>query len=138
MKRSAIKRRSTTKRSERSEYKSDALWRGAVLLAHDFRCVACGQTNVRLIECDHIIPRSQGGLSDTDNGLPICGPLGCGFHPAKTAGEVKIDPAWLLPSQLAYLARKGWVTFDPETGEPSGRGMNHFSNVDTERANGVL
>lgn len=129
MKRSPIKRRATSKRSERSEYKSDALWRGAVLLAHGFRCVACGQENVRLIECDHIWPRSQGGLSDLDNGLPLCSELGCGAHPDKTAGKIKIDPAWLLPSQITYLARKGWVVFDPKTGEPSGRGMNHFGNL---------
>lgn len=65
-----------------------------------------------------------------ENGLPLCGefstttPGGC--HPAKTAGRLRIEPAWLTPEQVAYLARIGWVAWDDD-GHPYGRGWRHFT-----------
>lgn len=88
-------------------------------------CRACGSS--QHLELDHIKPRSQGGQSDVENGLPLCGAWGsCGAHARKTAGSLRIQKSWLDPDQIAYLDQIGWVRWDPETGEVSGNGWRHF------------
>lgn len=89
-------------------------------------CVACGL--VGHAQADHMIPRSQGGKSDVENGLPICGPYGCGAHDRKTAATLRIDPGWLTAEQIQYLEAHDWVAWD-ENGEPYGRGLRHFDKM---------
>lgn len=89
------------------------------------RCRACGA--IGSVEVDHIKPRGQGGQSDVENGLVLCGPFGCGAHDRKTASLIKIEFEWLDPDQVEYLEAQGWVTFDAVTGEPSGLGWKHFN-----------
>lgn len=110
--------------------RNDAPWRHEVMAAYGPACVSCGDT--AHVQADHMKPRSQGGPSVRPNGLPLCGefsrntPGGC--HPAKTAGRIVIDPAWLADEQIAWLAEVGWVWWD-EDGEPQGRGHKHFGRM---------
>lgn len=91
-------------------------------------CVRCGDT--RNVQADHLWPRSQGGPSVVENGLPLCGefsrntPGGC--HPMKTAGTIVIEPTWLTWQQILWLADVGWVKWGPD-GQPYGRGWKHFA-----------
>jgi hypothetical protein len=73
------------------------------------------------MEVDHLQPRSQGGASVVENGLPLCR----GHHAAKTAGRLRIDRGWLDPDQVAWLAEVGWVRWQAD-GQPQGRGWRHF------------
>jgi 5-methylcytosine-specific restriction endonuclease McrA len=51
------------------------------------RCEECGHRHARL-QCDHIIPRSQGGGHATGNLRMLCAGSGtCKCHEAKTAQE---------------------------------------------------
>jgi hypothetical protein len=110
-------------RRQRSQFTTEADWRRVCLDRYGERCrAACQLGWFVVIELDHIKPRSQGGLNDVENGLPLCSH----HHKLKTDSKLKIDPAWLEPEQIEYLARVGWVSFDPITGEPSGEGWKHF------------
>ena len=115
------------KRSHRR--RNDGPWRQQCLDLYGPRCKACGSTEV---EIDHIIPRSQGGASDVENGLVLCGQwsptVPGGHHGLKTAGRLLIDPAWLTAEQRAYLALQGWVDWD-RYGRPFGRGFKHFGPI---------
>lgn len=114
--------RSTKKR------RNDSGWRAEVMEVHGEVCASCGDT--AHVQADHLWPRGQGGPSDVRNGLPLCGefsrntPGGC--HPAKTNGTIVIEPAWLRPEQIEWLAEVGWVAWD-EDGQPYGRGWRHFA-----------
>lgn len=120
-------RRRVTKRQAYSEFTSDAAWREALTEWLSGRCGVPGCLSVT-VQADHIIPRSQGGLSDLYNGWLICP----AHHESKTSGVLMIDPAWLRPEHHAYLAGHGWVEWshiDPGfPGEwlPVGRGWRHF------------
>lgn len=113
--------RSTKKR------RNDSGWRKEVMELHGEVCARCGDTNH--VQADHLWPRGQGGPSHVMNGLPLCGefsrntPGGC--HPQKTASTIVIEPEWLLPEQIAWLAEVDWVAWD-EDGQPHGRGWKHF------------
>lgn len=117
-----------SKRQARSEFSSDSVWRAAVMEWLGERCAVpgCGLSNT--IQCDHLIPRSQGGLSDLFNGWPLCSV----HHAEKTDGILKIDPAWLRAEHIVYLGRHDWVAWSvpnpkwPEQVSPSGRGWRHF------------
>jgi hypothetical protein len=52
---------------------------------------------------DHLIPRAQGGPSVVENGLPLCRV----HHSLKTAHDLLVDPAWLDPDQIQWLADQG-------------------------------
>lgn len=135
--RKPIKRRRHTRRAERSEYQSEAMWRGAVMMAGGWRCAGCGYNVTRYLEADHIIPKSAGGLNDVANGLVACGEFGsCRLHPRKTASEPMIITREMLrDDQVAYLSEKGWVEWVPEgvtSGDqhvmtPTGPGWKHFA-----------
>lgn len=120
-------RRSGRGRSSKKK-RNDSGWRKEVMALHGERCAACGDTNH--VQADHMWPRSQGGPSHVLNGLPLCGefsrntPGGC--HPKKTAGTMVIQPEWLLPEQIEWLAEVGWVAWDDQ-GQPYGRGWKHFA-----------
>lgn len=107
--------------------RNDAGWRAECEAKRGLVCRGCGDTNH--VQMDHIWPRSQGGPSVVENGLPLCGefsrntPGGC--HPAKTAGRIVIEFSWLDPDQVAWLAAVGWVAWDAD-GQPRGRGWRHF------------
>ena len=68
--------------------------RQRVALAHNYRCAACGLLLMpgRLPDgrsrwqCDHVIPREQGGSNDESNLQPLC-TVPC--HEAKSAEEAK-------------------------------------------------
>lgn len=108
---------------------NDGPWRNACIERYGEVCRSCGDT--AHVQMDHVIPKSQDSTAraDVENGLPLCGefsrntPGGC--HPKKTRSELRFDPRWFEPEQIAYFARKGWVAWDAE-GQPFGRGMNHF------------
>lgn len=108
---------------------NDAPWRNACIEIYGHACISCG--DVGNVEMDHIIPKSQDktARADVENGLPLCGafsrttPGGC--HPAKTAGTLRFEFWWFTATQITYLAKKGWVSWDSD-GEPHGRGMKHF------------
>lgn len=105
--------------------RNDAPWRRAVLARYGGVCAACGHGRVEYLECDHLKPRSQGGQSDVENGLPLCGPWGGNdCHARKTAGQLKIRKDWLAADQLQYLRDIGWVWWTD--GEVYGPGRNHF------------
>jgi hypothetical protein len=107
--------------------RNDARWGIACRELYGTRCVVCGDANT---EMDHIIPRSQGGPSVLENGLPLCGAWSStvdgGHHGMKTAGALKIKHEWLTPAQVEFLSKSGWVTWD-ENGQPVGRGWRHFA-----------
>lgn len=100
--------------------RNDSAWRAAVLDMYGEWCLACGRYGA--VEIDHIIPRSQGGRSDRENGAPLC--RDC--HYAKTCGTLQYEPEWLLWPTIEYLADNGWVAWDAD-GEPYGRGLRHFT-----------
>lgn len=68
--------------------------RERVALAHGFRCAACQLVLMpgKLADgrskwqCDHVVPREQGGSNDESNLQPLC-TVPC--HEAKTAEEAK-------------------------------------------------
>lgn len=83
---------------------------------------------------NHIQPRSQGGKSVVENGMPMCGAwsktVDGGHHGQFTAGTLAIAYEWLTEQQRAYLARVGWVDWD-ENGKPHGNGWRHFKEKRT-------
>lgn len=98
--------------------RNDAPWRAACLEAWGHSCVACGAAPVQM---DHIMPRSQGGPSVVENGLPLCPTC----HWKKTAGTMVIEYHWLARQQVDWLAEAGWVEWDKD-GLPKGRGFRRF------------
>lgn len=111
--------------------RNDGPWREECLTRRGAYCRACGpftqfvdsngQPRGRRLEVDHIWPRSQGGPSVVENGLPLCE----SHHADKTASRIVIEPGWLDPDQARWLASVGWVAWDG-AGQPYGRGMKHF------------
>ena len=69
---------------------------------------------------DHVIPRSQGGPSVVENGLPLCGPFGNGCHDLKTAHRLLIEQSMLDVDQIQWLADSGHVWWLPD-GSVAGR-----------------
>ncbi len=60
--------------------------RKRVALRHSYRCAGCGRLLLpRQWECDHIVPREQGGSNDESNLQSLCVPC----HQAKTAREAE-------------------------------------------------
>lgn len=61
--------------------------RERVALRHGYRCAGCGRLLLpRQWECDHIVPREQGGSNDESNLQPLCTDP---CHKAKTAREAE-------------------------------------------------
>lgn len=131
MRRAMERRRSRVrevKPKKRRPRRNDSRWRAECVAARGEMCRSCGDTSH--VQMDHIMPRSQGGPSVVENGLPLCGdfsrntPGGC--HAKKTAGTMLIEPDWLGADQVEWLAEVGWVWWDDD-GEPHGRGWKHFA-----------
>ena len=100
--------------------RNDGPWRAECLAKRGTYCRSCG--SVLNVQMDHIKPRSQGGKSVVENGLPLC--VVC--HEAKTESRLQIRREWLDPDQIAWLAAEGWVTWDVH-GQPCGEGWKHFA-----------
>lgn len=110
--------------------RNDGPWRNEVLEKRGAYCRSCGESQD--LQIDHVMPRSQGGQSDVENGLVLCGPWSKaspwpnGCHQAKTEKRMTIEYDWLDPDQVEYLALKGWVSWN-EQGEPGGHGCRGFA-----------
>jgi 5-methylcytosine-specific restriction endonuclease McrA len=115
---SAAARKKPEKPSPR---RNDGPWRRECIEARGERCRRCLST--RWVQMDHMWPKSQGGPSVVENGLPLC--RAC--HAMKTESRIVIEPDWLDSDQVEWLADVGWVLWDSLTGEPSGRGWKHFA-----------
>lgn len=124
------------RRRPRSTRRNDGPWRAECVDAYGEWCRNClGTKNVQM---DHVWPRSQGGPSVVENGLPLCGPFGNGCHDQKTAGALQFQRSWFTERQVAWLAEVGWVAWDDD-GQPRGRGWKHFAPAlgrDAERKGG--
>lgn len=110
-------------RKPKKQYRppNDSLWRQQCIAARGETCRSCGTS--QWIQMDHICPKSQGGKSEVENGMPLCQEC----HRRKTDSEILTEWAWLDPDQLVYLAQIGWVDWG-EKGEPHGRGWKHFAS----------
>lgn len=106
--------------------KQSQAWAEAVRDLYGPWCIICGFAD---IELDHIQPKSQGGLYEPGNGVPVCSwrsvTIPGGHHLAKTEGRLKYSPEILLPVTIEYLAAAKWVAWDAD-GQPYGRGWRHF------------
>lgn len=119
--------RAKTRRLQQSEFSTDADWRRAIEQHFGAWCQVCGST--RDLEADHIMPRSQGGLSDLGNGMLLCRKC----HAAKTAGRLKIAMSVLFTVQVQWLEDHDWVRWAVD-GVARGRGCRHF----LDRAESVI
>ena len=107
--------------------RNDAQWREDCLMRRGAFCRACGYSVAMHLQIDHMKPRSQGGRSDVENGLVLCGPFGkCDAHRRKTERSMLIERDWLDRDQVEYLDEIGWVRWN-EDGEPEGYGMKGFA-----------
>lgn len=109
--------------------RNDAPWRAEVIALRGRYCRACG--TFRLLQCDHVKPRSQGGKSVVENGMMLC--THC--HLRKTERSMLIEFEWLDADQIVYLAEIGWVDWD-EDGQPFGNGMRGYAPLDERSRNG--
>ncbi|MCA1695668.1 MAG: HNH endonuclease [Actinobacteria bacterium] len=110
--------------------RNDSQWRTQCLELRGAWCRACG--GARDVQVDHLIPRSQGGPSITQNGLILGGAFGCGCHDRKTAHTLLIQRDWLDPDQIEWLAQEGharWL----EDGTVGGRHCTLFAELTTRR-----
>lgn len=98
--------------------RNDGPWRRECIAAYGEWCRKCGKREVQM---DHMIPRSQGGKSVVENGLPLCPE----HHQMKTDSQMVIEYRWLTSAQRAFLASERWVDWDDD-GQPFGRGHKHF------------
>lgn len=109
--------------------RNDGPWRRDVLALRGEWCRSCGDSAD--LQIDHVQERSQGGASDVENGLVLCGPWSrvtpAGCHVRKTEGRMLIEFDWLDPDQVEYLAAVGWVWWDAD-GVPNGPGCRGFAN----------
>lgn len=112
-------------------HRDDGPWRAEVLRERGAWCRVCGGT--RDVQVDHLIPRSQGGESVVQNGLPLGGSFGCGHHDEKTAHRLLIERDWLDPTQVTWLENEGHARWDPVTGIVSGRHCRLFADITTRR-----
>jgi hypothetical protein len=55
------------------------------------------------VQMDHLIARGQGGPSIVENGTPFCRV----HHQQKTDHLLLVDPGWLDPDQVRWLADEG-------------------------------
>lgn len=106
----------------RKPRRNDAPWRNECIALYGEWCRVCGTS--RDIQLDHVVPRSQGGPSVVENGLPLCRP----HHEDKTNGKLKFDRDWFTDEQLTWLEQVGWVAWDDE-GRTYGHGWRHFNDV---------
>jgi 5-methylcytosine-specific restriction endonuclease McrA len=110
------------KRSKNVRSRNDSVWRQVCLDRRGRYCRAQDGRCAGPLEVDHVWPRSQGGLSVVENGLPLCRE----HHRLKTIGRLRIWRRWLDADQLAWLAETGWVVWN-DAGCPEGRGWRHFA-----------
>ncbi len=107
-------------RPMRKARRNDSPWRKEVLAKRGQACRRCGRSDG--IQSDHIKPRSQGGTSVVENGLPLC--MGC--HRLKTEHRILVDKRWLDDDQVDWLRDVGWVWWDDD-GEVYGPGRKSFA-----------
>lgn len=106
--------------------RNDGPWRSQCLEKRGAWCRVCGYSG--RVEIDHVFPRSQGGPSVVENGLPLC-PT---HHQAKTESRLRFRFEWFDADQIAWLEEVGWVSWDAD-GQPAGRGWRHFEPLTTKQ-----
>ena len=106
--------------------RNDSGWRAECIEKRGAWCRACGFSG--RVELDHIVPRSQGGPSVVENGLPLCP----SDHQAKTESRLRFRFEWFDADQIAWLEEVGWVSWDAD-GQPAGRGWRHFEPLTTKQ-----
>lgn len=89
--------------------------KGRVLARDHYTCQYCGATDVDLA-CDHIIPRSRGGMTHPDNLVAACTSCNSAKHnktleewllePPKMVRTVSQQKAAMLSNRLAFYCRK--------------------------------
>lgn len=92
--------------------RNDSKWRSEVIAKRGDWCRRCKRTGV---QADHLVPRSQGGPSVVENGMPLCPEC----HQLKTEHKVLVQQSWLDPDQVDWLETNRWVWWD-EDGEVYG------------------
>jgi len=101
--------------------RNDAPWRNECIALYGDWCRRCKRTGVQM---DHMIPRSQGGPSVVENGLPLC--PACHQRKTEHAHELLIQPEWLTDDQIRWLADNGYAWWDDE-GEVYGTSRRIFA-----------
>lgn len=110
-----------------AQRRNDAPWRNEVFELRGRSCRGCG--GVQHVQADHLIPRSQGGPSVVENGLPLCGEFGVGqCHVRKTAHSLLIERGWLDQDQIDWLKSEGHAWWR-EDGTVAGRHCVLFAPV---------
>ena len=95
-------------------------WRAKVLDVYGQACVVRRECEGPT-EAHHLIFRSQGGPDRWENGIPLCR-----FHHGQVHSRwLKVDPRWLAPAAIEWLAVTGNVRWD-EAGMQSGRHWRNF------------
>jgi 5-methylcytosine-specific restriction endonuclease McrA len=116
------------RRSAKKQARNDGPWRLEVFARRGGRCRCCGDT--MHVQADHMIPRSQGGPSIVENGLPLCSEFGKGqCHLRKTNHELLIRRDWLDADQVEWLRASGNAWWE-EDGTVAGRHNRLFAPVE--------
>ncbi len=116
----ASRRRSAAAGVARKPRRNDAPWRRDVIALRGEWCRSCRTS--RGLQCDHVMPRSQGGTSVVENGTMLCREC----HEKKTNSEIQYRHEWLDDDQIEWLAAQRWVAWDAD-GLPYGHGFRHFA-----------
>lgn len=74
------------------------------------------------LETHHLVYRSRGGQDLPENGIMLC----TVHHGRVHASQLLIEPRWLHPSAVAWLAELGAVDWD-DLGQPFGRHWQSFA-----------
>ena len=91
------------------------LTRENVYKRDNFECVYCGQSNLKLLTLDHVIPQSKGGKNSWDNLVTACRKCN-GEKSDLTLQEYgKEIPE---PKRPHYLMLINSITYGPEEGKP--------------------
>lgn len=115
-----------SRRRNAGRRRDDSQWRGDCLELRGEWCRACKTSQD--LQCDHMIPRAQGGGSVVENGLVLC--RGC--HERKTKHLLLINRDWLGVDQIKWLAVEGHAAWLPD-GTVGGRHCPLFAELTTRR-----
>jgi hypothetical protein len=111
-------------KSRKAPRRNDSGWRAECLEARGDQCRVPDCPHPRPVQMDHLIARAQGGPSVVANGTPLCRV----HHEMKTDHLLLVDPAWLDPDQVQWLADEGHAVWRPEDGVVTGRHCRIFAD----------